>query len=240
MPDIRGFTRIRPEAIFFPLILVFLAVSPSCLCADTLFLKNGRTIEGLIISEDNEMLELEVSAGTVKFQKSEIEKVEKSAAGAAGLIREKWERQKAQSQQRFLQRQAEEGRRPKRVDFLHASSGIVVEATLNEKTQASLLLDTGASMVMLRKSIAQKMGIDLQGLKPDMQAKLADGRQINAKHIILKSIKVQGIEEENVDAAILLDEAGGMDFDGLLGMSFLKRFNFKINYQEKKLTLERL
>ena len=111
---------------------------------------------------------------------------------------------------------------------------------LNEKVEVSLVLDTGASIMMLRKDVVEKLGMDLDNVKPDMQAQLADGRKVDAKHIILESVKVQDSQAQNVDAAVLLDEAGITFGDGLLGMSFLNRFNFKVDQKEKKLILEKL
>lgn len=44
-----------------------------------------------------------------------------------------------------------------------------------------------------------------------------------------------------MDAAILLDDVAGINFkDGLLGMSFLKNFNFKIDQSNNRITLEKL
>jgi len=224
------------------LIWVFLAGLSGELRADTLYLKNERSIEGIIKIEDGESIELEVcSGGSVRLKKSEIERIEKSTPEESGALRQKWERQKKESEDRLLRQRLEEEREPKKVEFSNAIQGIVVEATLNRKVQASLILDTGASIIMLRKNIAEKLGIKLDQVKPDMKVTVADGRQINAKHIILESVKVEKVEADNVDAAVLLDEVGDVSFgDGLLGMSFLKRFNFKIDHKDKKLILEKL
>jgi len=116
----------------------------------------------------------------------------------------------------------------------------MVKATLNGKVEVQFHLDTGASIVMLRRSVAEKLGMNLSRVVPDMQAQIANGSKVNAKRIILESVKVENSEAKNVDAAILLDEAGDIGSDGLLGMSFLKRFNFKVDQKEKKLILEKL
>ena len=101
-------------------------------------------------------------------------------------------------------------------------------------------MDTGASIMMLRKDVAKKLGLDLDTAKFDMQVQLADGRKVNAKYVVLESVKVQNSEALNVDAAVLLDEADISFGEGLLGMSFLSRFNFKVDQKEKKLILEKL
>jgi len=54
-------------------------------------------------------------------------------------------------------------------------------------------------------------------------------------------MEVQGVVARKVDCAVLLDDTGDLGFgDGLLGMSFLKRFNFTVDQKQKKLTLEKL
>jgi len=208
--------------------------------ADTLYLKNGRNIQGLIKSENENAIELEVNAGIVKFKKSEIDKIEKVSSEEAVRIREKWEGEQKDLQERISQQQLEEESKPRKHEFSQGAEGILLAVTLNKKIEASLVLDTGASIMLLRKDVAKKLGLDLDTAKFDMQVQLADGRKVNAKHIVLESVKVQNSEALNVDAAILLDEADISFGEGLLGMSFLSRFNFKVDQKEKKLTLEKI
>ena len=222
------------------LSLIFLAIFLAKSQADTLYLKNGRSIEGLIKSEDEETIELEVCQGVIKFDKNEIERIEKSAPQEARAIRLKWERQIVWAKQRLEKQQEEEERMPKKVEFFQGGQGIILNVTLNKKVQAVLVLDTGASLIMLRKGMAKKLRINLDKVKPDIKLTLADGRKIDAKYIVLESVKAQGVEAENVEAAIMLEEVGEINFgDGLLGMSFLGRFNFKVDQKEKKLILEK-
>lgn len=222
------------------LILLLLFVSASGVNADTLYLKNGRQIEGLIKNEDQDYIELEVSGGMVKFQKQEIERIKKTDYQESVSIRRKWEKQKSETQEKLLKRKEEEKRKPRAVEFSGEGHAITVNATLNHKVEVSLLLDTGASLVILKKNIAEQLGIDLEKAKPDSKLTVADGRQINAKYILLESVKVENAEAEGVGAAIMLEEAGNTGFgDGLLGMSFLKKFNFKIDYTDGKLILEK-
>ena len=223
------------------LILVFLFNILGLAFADTLYLKNGRSIEGIIKNEDNEVVDLEVYGGSVKFMKSEIEKIEKASLEDSNALRQKWERQKIENQNKILGQQLEEGRRPKQIEFSQDTQNIILPVSLNNKLEVSLILDTGASLVVLRKNIAEKLGIDLNNVKPQAQLTLADGRQVNAKYIILESVKVENAEAKNVEAAVMLDDTGEAGLgDGLLGMSFLKRFNFKVDHRDKKLILEKL
>jgi len=223
------------------LILIFLFGFVIVGYADTLYLKNGRTIEGIIKSEDNNTVELEVSGGVVKFQKNEINSISRSSTGESAALRQKWEKNRLETRGRISQQKREEEVKPKEVEFSKDSLGIIVRATLNKKVEADLVLDTGATLTMIRKNVAEKLGINVDRLKPDLKSILADGRQVNAKYIVLDSVRVENSESENVEACILLDDVAGQEmYDGLLGMSFLKRFNFKIDHKEKKLILEKL
>lgn len=223
------------------LILIFSFRFIIAATADTIYLKNGRSIEGLIKNEDQDFVELEVYGGSVKFRKSAIERTEKSPPEEAQAMRQGWERKKIETQNMMLKRQLEEERQPKKVEFSQESQHIMLDVKLNKKIDASLVLDTGASLVVLNKDIAKKLGVDLDKFKPDVKLILADSRQIDAKFIVLESVKVGNVEAKDVEAAIMLEETGDPGFgDGLLGMSFLKRFNFKIDQKNNKLILEKL
>lgn len=218
------------------LLLVFIFHTTSN--ADTLYLKNGRSIEGLVGKEDEEYIELEVSQGIVKLKRSEVGEVKKASPEEAKAIRQKWEAQKIETRDKILRQKLEDERKPKKVEFSQDNQGIMLDVTLNKKIQARLVLDTGASIVMLRRHIAEKLGINLDRVMADMTVQLADGRQVKAKHIFLESVEVQNVKADNVEASILLDDEGGFA-DGLLGMSFLKRFNFKVDQKDKRLILEK-
>ena len=226
--------------IILKVVFLILSFLVSASYADTLYLKNGRSIEGLIKREDERVLELEVNLGSVSFSKDEIGRIEKSTLEESNKIRRKWQKEQEDLKERIAQQRLEEENKPRKAEFLQDSQGILLAVVLNEKVEVSLVLDTGASIMMLRKDVVEKLGMDLDNVKPDMQAQLADGRKVDAKHIILESVKVQDSQAQNVDAAVLLDEAGITFGDGLLGMSFLNRFNFKVDQKEKKLILEKL
>lgn len=220
---------------------VFLFVFTRQLGADTLYLKNGHSIEGLIRSEGGDFIELEVCSGKVKFRKSEIEKIKKTSPEESFALRQKWERQKLENQEKALKRQFEEAEKPKRIEFSQDAQGIILAVTLNKKVATSLVLDTGASLVVLKKDVAKKLKIDLDKVVSDAKLILADGRQVKAKRVILESVKVEDVEAKDVEAAVMLDEVDNFAFaDGLLGMSFLRRFNFKVDQKDKRLVLEKL
>jgi len=120
--------------------------------------------------------------------------------------------------------------------------GIMVEVLLNDSVKVNLVLDTGASIVALSRKTGEELGMDLSDTKKDLiQMRLADGSSTMAKVIILKSVKVQDVEVKNVMAAVMLDEVPAIGLtEGLLGMSFLSKFNLKTDLKNMKMTLEKI
>ena len=208
--------------------------------ADTVYLKNGRAMEGVVKSEDSQGIELEISIGTVKFQKSEIVRIEKSEANDA-VLRAQWEKDKQIAEERRQKIIEEEEKKPKTVEFAKDKQSIIVDCLLDNKVSARLVLDTGATTVVLRNSVAQRLlGMNSGRFIPDMKVRLADGRIASAKFIVIGSLKVQDAEAKRVEACVLTSDVGGADMqDGLLGMSFLKNFKFTIDQENKKLILEK-
>jgi clan AA aspartic protease (TIGR02281 family) len=240
------------------LMLFFLFIPTALIFADTLYLKNGRSIEGLIIKDTANQIDLNVGFGTVTFEKNAIERIDKSDYARTRVIKNKWEenrlksdsikalaeeeRQKAIVEWKKRQKEDERLREesgPKEVEFSKASGHMAVDALLNDIVHVSLMVDTGASVIILTNKVAKKLGIDTDKEKANIQLQVADGRKINAKYVILKSVSIRDAEARNVEAAILADNTASFGFkDGLLGMSFLKRFNFKFDYSNDRLILE--
>ena len=182
------------------------------------------------------------------FRKIDIDKIYRSNLVESELLRQKWEKQridrinKQEEESRIEAAKAQaESLKPKEVLVSRESGHIFVQARLNDKVPVELLLDTGASFVLLSSEIGRRLGVDKDKRKSIVKMQVADGRQVDAQYMILDSVKIQGVEAKNVDAAVLLDNAEGINFkDGLLGMSFLKKFNFKIDQSNNRITLEKL
>jgi len=222
-------------------LMVILAYGILPVRADTVYLKNGNTIEGIIRSEDAQNVELQVNSGTVWFSRQEVLRIERSGPQDEALLRDKWQNARAANEVRLIEQLKTEEQRPKRVEFDLQGNSIVVKATLNRKVEAKLLLDTGASMVVLRRGFAKGLGVNLDGIVPNCSLVLANGKSVKGKTVVLDYVKVQNSEVRDVQAVVLLDEIEDLNFgDGLLGLSFLRNFNFKIDYREGVLVLEKL
>jgi predicted esterase len=98
-------------------IFVFLFVTSfiSEIKADTIYLKNGRSMEGLITREDEERVELDIGIGKVTFTRSDIERISKSSRDESISIRQEWQKQeRLQEEERLkikqeLDKHAQEG-----------------------------------------------------------------------------------------------------------------------------------
>lgn len=103
---------------------------------------------------------------------------------------------------------------------------LTVPVTVNH-TSATLVLDTGASFVVLKDSFARKAGIDLdesRSVHVLTANGIADGKLGRASTIQLRSLKATG-----VPVVVEADSAAAFHADGLLGLSFLSRFDVTID-----------
>jgi len=224
------------------LAVLFLFIFCTDVYADKVYLKNGNVLEGIIKSENEKEVEIEVCfGGSVKLEKSYIVKTQMANQQEVALLRDKWEQEKQVFEERLRQQRTKDEQGPKSVAFSDENQSITVEVLLNKKVRAALVLDTGSSVVMLRKSVANKLGIDIDNLTADTKVAVVDGRKIDAKRVVLESVQLQDMEATDVEAAVLLEdtpwEGAG---EGLLGMSFLSKFIFKVDHKEKKVILEKL
>ncbi len=224
-------------------LLIFSFVFGLCALAraDTIYLKDGRQVQGLIKDQADDTVELEVCVGgIIGYKKSDIEKIEESLPEEAANLRKQWEKEKSDSDKKQQNSKAQEEKGPKKVEIAIEAQGLTLDAELNNLVNVSLMLDTGASLIVLKKSVADRLGIDLGSIKQEVNLSVADGRQVKAKYVVLNSVRVKDITAKNVEAAVMLDNVEGAKFqDGLLGMSFLKRFNFKVDHKNNKLIIEK-
>ena len=249
-------------SILFALFLY--AASPAH--ADTVSLKNGGSVAGIIEKEDDKSVEVNTGFGTIIFKKAQIKDIERSSAEESQKMVKEWEarRKELKSKEKEFEeardkrfkdayenwmdeekakRREEEGA-AKQINIMHEpdGKGIIVEVLLNNSVKANLVLDTGASIIALSRKVGEELGIDLSDTKKDvLEMRLADGRKTMAKAIILDSVKIQDVEVKNVMAAIMLDQVQTIGVtEGLLGMSFLNKFNLKTDLKNMKMSLEKI
>ncbi len=234
--------------------------------ADTVYFKNGRSVEGIVKEEGADAVEISIGFGTITCNKDEVVRIERSSPGELNAINAKWKRKQdeleakaeefnRERERRFADygkwaRESDERRRQEAVDSKEIqvrrdteSRGILVETLLDEKVKALLVLDTGASVVVLTKRVGEQLGIKSDDTRKNgiVTLTLAGNRKIEARMTVLHSIKIKDVEVKDVLAAVLLEDFINPGFkDGLLGMSFLSQFNLKIDLKDMKMSLEKL
>lgn len=123
------------------------------------------------------------------------------------------------------------------VSFTGSSSNIMVNVLINDLVRANFVLDTGASLVVISRDIANKLGIGIRREESSIFITLADGRKVSANIVTIKSLRIGRIEGKDIEAAVL-DYEENSDLEGLLGMSFLKQFMINIDAKNGKLIIE--
>jgi aspartyl protease family protein len=97
--------------------------------------------------------------------------------------------------------------------------GHFVAKTQVNGVSLTMLIDTGASTVVLKPADAQRMGIDVDRLKYTVPVQTANGTTY-AAHVRLRNLALGSISLNDVDA--LVAKPGTLK-ENLLGMSFLSR-----------------
>jgi clan AA aspartic protease (TIGR02281 family) len=118
------------------------------------------------------------------------------------------------------------------VAFGAGSKGIVATATVNKRHRGRFLIDTGASYVALSSTFARRIG--LEAPEGSVLIQTANG-PTTARPITLDAVAIQGASASRVSALVL--DSLPEEIDGLLGLSFLSRFEMKLNRQRGRLEL---
>lgn len=243
-------------------LTAFLIIGILDASAETIELKNGKEIVAEILKERDDAVVVSKEGGKFIFAVSrdriknirpstqeEIkrEKALKSApppATKAAVDKEEEKAKKEEIEKYRLERYeqqvlaAKKARGRIKIKFSEGRFG-VVDATLNGKVTASLLVDTGASLVLISRDIAKRLGIDYTSDEYQrISMSLADGRVTTATLVTLDSVEVGSSKVKDVQVAIPQNPPGG-GIDGLLGMTFLKYFHVKLDAKENCLVLEK-
>jgi clan AA aspartic protease (TIGR02281 family) len=116
------------------------------------------------------------------------------------------------------------GKEGERVTIRQARGGMFrTDVRIGDKANASVVIDTGASHVVLVRRLAERLGVDL-GRAPKGKVATANGQR-EALFVFLSKVTLGGLSTEQVPAMVVDDLGAGID--GLLGQTFLSRFELK-------------
>lgn len=122
------------------------------------------------------------------------------------------------------------------VTLVSAGANYLVPVRINGVSQGlEFMLDTGASYTAISAAAAERLGIRVPSNAPRLTLDTANG-VIQAPLITLNTLDVDGAVVRDIHVTVL-DAVGG--YDGLLGGSFLRHFNFDLDQGEQRLVLKR-
>ncbi len=113
-----------------------------------------------------------------------------------------------------------------------------IAVVVNGKPPIEMVLDSGASIILLPKAAAIQLGINIAPDAQEITLQVADGRSIPGRLVLLQSVRVSQFEVKDVEAAVLDIEQD--DNEPLLGMSFLGNFQFQVKAADNELWLSQV
>jgi len=116
----------------------------------------------------------------------------------------------------------------------HGDGHFIVEVQINGNVKANLMVDTGATMVILSERLGEQLGIDNKKDFPSMSFNTAGGK-VESPLFVLESLKIGKAEVFGLEASTNPNFKGAVD--GLLGMSFLGEFKVEIDRESSKMLL---
>ncbi|MGV7220421.1 MAG: TIGR02281 family clan AA aspartic protease [Nitrospinales bacterium] len=119
------------------------------------------------------------------------------------------------------------------VPLIDTNGSFYAEVNLNGKVKASLLVDTGASIVTLSQKIVKLLGYNSYSNLPKIPFSTAGGT-VMSPLVTIKSMNVGGAKLRDVEANINPHMG---ELDGLLGMTFLGEYKVEV---DKKASVMRL
>lgn len=102
---------------------------------------------------------------------------------------------------------------------------VIVEAEIAGIT-CFFIVDTGAMRTTIAPGLIKAMGLS-DKLGEEIELSVAGGGKTKGRRVVLPNIKIAGVNERDIAAAMVNESEIGID--GLLGQSFLKRFVYTID-----------
>lgn len=123
------------------------------------------------------------------------------------------------------------------VKLTRKGNSLLVDTVLNRRLKTKLILDTGCTDTQISEEVAKRLGISA-GQGRIVSCQLADGRNVSGREVNIKEVRLGRAKVSNV-RAIVLDCKDGSCNNGLLGMSFLNNFIFKVDSEKEELILQK-
>jgi predicted aspartyl protease len=162
-----------------------------------------------------------------ELHRQEIERLQQAQA-----IEEEENRKKAEAARKLLEYTE--------TKVIREGNRILIPVTVNNdgiEIVVTLLLDTGASQIVLNRKVADQLNIIT--LKKGL-AQVAGGASISTHVGKVSYIKVGPFTMEDASILIIPHEGAPVNYSGLLGMNFLKQVEYSIDYKNQVIRWKRL
>jgi len=113
-----------------------------------------------------------------------------------------------------------------------------VPVVLNNGHVQEMAIDTGASLISIPWKVAEAAGMAPTENDPTIRVGVADGREVPAKQVLAKKVRVGKFIIEDVPCVVMPQELA--ESPCLLGLSFMGHFTFKIDSTEGKLLMSQV
>ena len=126
---------------------------------------------------------------------------------------------------------------PTTVPLELAGSVFLVRAMVDGTHPVTLLVDTGASLTVVRPKALAAARVEISPTAPKILGTVVGGRTVSMPYVRLRSLSVGGATVESIDVAAYDATPGNREVDGLLGGNFLNHFTVTIDRASRLLTL---
>jgi predicted aspartyl protease len=123
------------------------------------------------------------------------------------------------------------------VPIQFTGDSMLVRATFNGTQPAVLLLDTGASLTVIRPLMLARLGISIPRDARREHLHVAGGGTMAVAFVTLGSLQVGQARLENFEVGVAEVTPESAVLDGLLGADFLQRFRVTLDRHARRLTL---
>lgn len=119
---------------------------------------------------------------------------------------------------------------------------IMVEAKVNGRGPFNFAVDTGASVTVISKHTAEKLGLAENPSTPK-KGHCCSG-ELDMSLLTTNSVLVGDVEVKDIPVALMdlstISKCVGMDIEGIIGYSFMKDFRVVIDYPNNTISFEKV
>jgi predicted aspartyl protease len=128
--------------------------------------------------------------------------------------------------------------KPVSTPFIYTeNTSITIPVSVNGMTPKNFILDTGAGINIISKSICESIGCQTTS---QFSGKRMSGQEIKVPMSIVSSLEISGLKKTHLTVGIFDMQAlaPGTDIEGIISLAFFEHSAVTIDYKHKTLTIE--